>query len=89
MSISVRAWADEDLAKVRTDKWLATLLMNAGTLTKAMARAYPYSKRRTYHCQWGDTEPEVIVYATDERMLAKFLDSDYLRRPDSIYQRIT
>jgi hypothetical protein len=82
---------------VKSDKWLATLLMNASTLTAEMSKAYPYNQRKTYHARWDDepenpenNEPEIItIYATDERMLLKFIDAEYTHRPDYLVQVIT
>ena len=90
MSITVRLWTDKELKAVKRDKWLATLLMNATTLTEGMASSYPYEQRREYQCEWVDTEPEVItIYATDERMLLKFIDAEYNHQPKFIFQVIT
>ena len=95
MSITVRLWSKEDLETAKHDKWLATILMNATTLTEAMAKAYPYRQRKTYQAVW-DTDDEtrnnyepITIYATDERMLLKFIDAEYTRRPDVLHQVIT
>ena len=88
MSITVGLWNDAEIEAVKTDKWLATLLMNAGNLDKKMAAAYPYDKRRTYIAEWDD-DPSVTIYATDERMLKRFIDAEYIRRPDYLTQKIT
>ena len=96
MSITVRLRTDEGLEATRTDKWLATLLMNTTTLSEEMALNYPYSQRRVYKCQWfepdneyHDHEDVVTIYATDERMLLKYIDAEYTRRPELIHQVIT
>ena len=91
MSIAVRLWTDAELAQVKTDKWLATLLMNSSTLTPEMSKVYPYNKRRTYICDWLNNPHEdyVKIYATDETMLFKFIDAEYTSRPDIIQQVIT
>jgi len=95
MSITVRYWGNEELKAIKTDKWLATILMNATTLTEAMARAYPYNQRRTYQATWDEDDETrnnyepITIYATDERMLLKFIDEEYTRRPDYIFQVIT
>ncbi len=89
MSITVRRWSDEDLHSLKTDKWLATIFMNGQTFSEKEMRYYPYKIRRTYVCNWKN-EPEArIIYATSERMLLKFIDAEYTRRPDSILQKIT
>ena len=95
MSVTVRLWSDAELEATKSDKWLATLLMNAATLTSKGIAFYPYKQRRTYQCTW-DTDDEtmndyqpVTIYATDERMLLKFIDAEYTRRPDWIAQKIT
>ena len=89
MSITVRLWSDAELEATKHDKWLATLLMNGTTFTEKEMRFYPYTQRRTYLCDW-ENEPEPrTIYATDERMLLKFIDAEYTRRPDWIHQVIT
>ena len=88
MSITVRFWSDLELRATRHDKWLATLLMNATTLNEAEMSLYPYSQRRTYLCRWRDEE-SLEIYATDVRMLLKFIDAEYTKRPDIIHQKIT
>lgn len=95
MSITVRLWSDEELEATKTDKWLATLLMNGGTFSQKEMTYYPYKQRRVYQCTWNtddethnDYEP-ITIYATDERMLLRFIDAEYTRRPDYIHQVIT
>lgn len=95
MSITVRQWSLSELEAVGKDKWLATLLMNRATLSSSELFFYPYSQRRTYHCTWdtddetrNDYEP-ITIYATDVRMLLRFIDEEYTRRPDRINQVIT
>ena len=44
--------------------------------------------------EWLDEEgwniaDMVTIYATDEKMLLKFIDEEYTRRPDDIHQVIT
>lgn len=95
MSITVRLWTEEELKATKHDKWLATILMNTRTLTEAMAKAYPYRQRRVYQATWDEDDEtrnnyeSVTIYATDERMLLKFIDTEYTRRPDRISQIIT
>ena len=88
MSITVRLWTTEELASIKKDKWAATILMNSVTLSKEMMKHYPYDIRRTYLCFWVDGAEETRIYATDERMLLKFIDAEYTRRPDQIHQVI-
>ncbi len=87
--MSIRLWSDEELKAVKHDKWLATLLMNEKTLTPQEYAFYPYAQRRTYQCEWGGGPEPVTIYATDVRMLLKFIDAEYIKRPDWIYQVIT
>ncbi len=89
MSITVRLWNDTDLKAINHDKWLATLLMNTNTLTEEMSQAYPYKQVRKYLCEWVKDHNQHTILATDERMLLKFIDAEYTRRPDFIYQKIT
>lgn len=89
MSITVRLWSDEKLEATKHDKWLATLLMNGTTLSEKEIAHYPYKQRRTYLCEWQHEGAPIVIYATDERMLLRFIDKEYTRRPDSIYQKIT
>lgn len=89
MSITVRLWTDEELKATKHDKWLATLLMNGTTFTEQEIAFYPYEQRRTYRCWWLGAEEEVTIYATDEKMLLRFIDAEYTRRPDWIHQKIT
>ena len=92
MSITVRLWSDAELEAVKHNKWLATLLMNGTTFSEREMAHYPYDQRRTYECEWAVTNPEeptLTIYATDVRMLLKFIDEEYTRRPDYIHQKIT
>lgn len=89
MSITVRLWSTEDLESLKTDKWLATIFMNAKTFGEKEIKYYPFGIRRTYACDFGDEEETVTIYATDERMLLKFIDAEYTRRPYRIHQVIT
>ncbi len=94
MSITVRQWSPEELAAVRVgkDKWLTTVFMNVKTFNLSEITHYPYNLRRTYLCRWNKkplTANEVKIYATDERMLLRFIDEEYIRRPDEIHQVVT
>lgn len=98
MSITVRQWSEEELQSLPKDKWLATVFMNGMTFTEEEIEYYPYKMRRTYRCEWQEEDKEapgyffadnVTIYATDERMLLKFIDEEYTRRPDYIHQVIT
>lgn len=90
MSITDRLWSDGELEATKHDKWLATLLMNGHTFTEREMKYYPYSQRRTYVCDWEDREDvSVTIFATDERMLLRFIDAEYTKRPDFIHQTIT
>ncbi len=95
MSIAVRLWTDAELEATKTDKWLATLLMNATTFNQRMIQALntlPRKYHKRYLCEWAgedeDSEP-IEIEATDEKMLARFLDAEYTKRPDLICQVIT
>jgi hypothetical protein len=83
-------WTKEELQAVKSDKWLATQLMNEITLDSKMASAYPYKQRRTYIVDWYENESEPItIYATDEKMLREYIASQYTTEPDYIAQKIT
>ena len=87
MSITVKLWNQAELESLKTDKWLATIFMNGKTFSANEMRYYPYNSRRTYVCTWYNDEP-VTIYATDERMLLKFIKAEYTRLPDEAYQII-
>ena len=89
MSITVRLWSDEDLQAIAKDKWLATIFMNCQTFSPKEIAYYPHKQRRVYQCGWIDSPEPITIYATDARMLLKFIDAEYTRRPDWIYQKIT
>lgn len=89
MSITVRQWTQAELESLSHDKWLATVFMNVKTFTKQQIEYYPYKLRKVYICEWTDEPEAVTIYATDEKMLLKFIDSEYTRRPDFIHQKIT
>lgn len=90
MSITVRLWTTDELQSLKKDKWLATIFMNCKTFSEEEIRHYPYEIRRTYVCRWeGWESEEIVIYATDERMLLKFIDAEYTRRPTFIHQKIT
>ncbi len=63
--------------------------MNCHTFSNKELGYYPYKQRRTYICEWVDDPEPITIYATDERMLLKFIDAEYTRRPDFIDQKIT
>ena len=94
MSITVRTWTNEELQLIRTgkDKWLATIFLNCDTLSGREILNYPFHLRRTYQCIWeteGETGMEsriITVYATDTEMLRRFLETEYTRLPDKIYE---
>lgn len=89
MSVTVRLWSDEDLKALAHDKWLATVFMNGNSFSEREIEFYPYKSRRVYSCEWVDEPEPLRIYATDERMLLKFLDAEYTRRPEFIHQVIT
>ncbi len=89
MSIAVRLWSKEELESLKKDKWLATVFMNGNTFSSEEIEYYPYEMRRVYDCEWLDEPEPVTIYATDERMLLKFIDAEYISRPDVIHQKIT
>lgn len=88
MSITVRQWSQAELESLTHDKWLATVFMNGHTFSAREMEFYPYKLRKTYICQWEEGEA-VTIYATDEKMLLKFIDAEYIKRPDTIAQKIT
>lgn len=90
MSITGRLWSDEELEATKKDKWLATLLMNRTSFNKVeMEHYYQVKQRRTYVCYWeGDLEP-ITIYATDERMLQRFINEEYTQQPEWISPKIT
>lgn len=89
MSITVRLWSQEELTSLTRNKWLATIFMNAKTFSKEEIEYYPYRLRKTYICEWVDEPEAITIYATDEKMLLKFIDEEYTKRPDFIQQKIT
>ena len=89
MSITVQLWSQEELESLQKDKWLATIFMNGNTFSEQEIKHYPYNLRRTYLCEWLREEESTRIYATDQRMLLKFIDAEYTRRPDLITQIIT
>ena len=89
MSITVRLWSDADLKAIEKDKWLATIFMNVKTFAVHEHQYYPHKQRRTYECSWHDQPEPITIYATDERMLLKFIDQEYTKRPYWISQKIT
>ena len=88
MSITIRLWTENELQNIHKDKWLATIFMNVKTFTENEIRYYPYKLRRTYIAEWVDEPGPVTIYATDEKMLLKFIDTEYDNRPDSLHQKI-
>ena len=101
MYITVRLWNQKELEAVKSDKWLATLLMNGKSFSEAELKArqsIPSKDKKTYDCTWyadsfnggrGDNDEVNRIMATDEKMLARFIDAEYTRRPNHIYQVIT
>ena len=89
MSITVRLWSQAELESLTRDKWLATVFMNGTTFSQHDMEYYPYKLRKVYICGGGDEPEAITIYATDEKMLLKFIDAEYTRRPDFIYQKIT
>lgn len=92
MSITVRLWSQEELESLQKNKWLATVFMNGNTFSEEEIKYYPHNLRRTYLCLWFRQKEElerVVIYATDERNLLKFIDAEYTQRPDTISQKIT
>ena len=95
MDITVRLWSDEDLLALKTDKWLATIFMNGCDYSAREMYYCPYSQRREYRAIWDEDDETrnnyepITIYATDEKMLLKFIDAEYTRRPDILHQVIT
>lgn len=95
MSITVRLWSDEELQSLKKDKWLATIFMNGCNYSEREMKHCPYNQRREYRAIWDEDDETrnnyepVTIYATDERMLLRFIDEEYTRRPDVLHQVIT
>lgn len=84
MGIAVRTWTKADLSKVlKGDRWLTTLLANVRTANESMMLAIAQTRMKTkkYYAKWEDDEEVTTVYATDDEMLLKFLNADYVRLP--------
>lgn len=92
MGIAVRLWTSEDLQKVLDgDKWLTTLLANAGTFSLEMIKVQNRIRDRIkcYAAFWnGDVEPTTL-YATDDEMVMKFIEADYVCHPENLMEVIT
>lgn len=89
MSITIRQWTQEELDSLTHNKWLATVFMNRKSFSAEEIEYYPYKLRKVYICEWVDEPEAYVVYATDEKMLLKFIDAEYTRRPDFLHQKIT
>ncbi len=89
MLITTKLWTQAELESLAYDKWLATVFMNCQTFSENEIGYYPYKMRRVYQCEWVDSPEMITIYATDERMLKRFIDAEYTRQPDFIYQKIT
>ena len=99
MSITVRLWTDEELMKAYTgeDLKLSTVLMNGHTFSEQEMRHYPYHLRKTYEAVWmqegkEDEEPVeefVTIHAPSDEMVLWFIQQDYTRLPDMLYEVIT
>jgi hypothetical protein len=69
--------------------------MNKKTFNLQESKAYhtiPIKNRKTYRCIWevdNEYDEEVTIKATDEKMLARFIDAEYTKRPDVVFQVIT
>ncbi len=91
MSITVRLWNEKELSDIKTgkDRFLATVFMNRKTFSAQEINAYPYNLRRTFVCEWNDEPESITIYATDKKMLKRFLELEYTRLPDFISEQIT
>jgi hypothetical protein len=88
----IRQFSQTELEGLQSNKWDATVFMNQKTFTEDDLKYYPYDMRRTYSAEWdyeGDIPETETIYATDEENLLKYIDSEYIRRPDYLYQVIT
>lgn len=89
MDITVRNWSKEDLSKIGKDKKLTTVFMNVKTFSAETIRHYPYGLRRVFKAQWDDNEEPVTIYATDPQTLRWFIDEQYTRQPDLLWEEKT
>ena len=89
MSITVRLWTKDDLAKIGKDRKLTTIFMNCTTLSKKEMAHYPYKLRRTFVASFEHSDDEVVFYATDDEMALWFIKEEYWKLPISLYERIT
>ena len=80
MSITVRLWSDEDLAKIGKDPKLTTIFMNGSTFSEKEIKHYPYHLRKTYTAVLDTMNPEeepIKVYATSDAMAKWFIGQEY------------
>jgi len=91
-------WDDETLESIRTgtNRYMTTVFMNKKTFSTRSMKFYPpLPLRRTYLCEWRNQDDpskgtgEIAIYATDKKMLKRFLKAEYTRLPDFISERIT
>jgi hypothetical protein len=85
-------WTQAELESIAKDKWVATVFMNRQNFSEKEIGYYPYNQRRVYLAYWIDDNPNgepIELYATDERNLLRFIDDQYTRRPDNLFQIIT
>jgi len=97
MSITTRLWTDEELKKAYSgeDLKLTTVLMNGHTFSEKEIQHYPYHLRKTYRAMWlqedaedaEDDEP-VVIHAPSDEMLLWFIQQEYTRLPDVLYEVI-
>jgi len=103
MSITVRLWSDEDLAKTSTDDWLLTVLANGSAFSGLAIQALNRHQERlkTYVCnfpeedrdpdiegEWESPEP-VTIRATSPTELKRFIEAEYTVLPESIFEQKT
>ena len=92
MSITVRLWRTEDLAKIGKDPWLTTIFMNGNTFSQEEIKHYPYSQRRVFYVELDGQDPEeepIRVYATSPAMAKKFIGEEYTGDIVSMTEEIT
>lgn len=87
MSITVRLWSDEDLAKVGKDRKLTTIFLNGKTFSAEEIKHYPYGQRQSYLAVF---DGEVVdFYATDDEMAVWFFQQEYSELPLTLLRVIT
>ena len=96
MSITVRLWTEEDLAKIGKNRKLTTIFMNCHTFSSREIVCYPYKLRKTYVASLpclvvADEidEADIVFFATDDDMAIWFYKEEYGEYPVFLYEKIT